>query len=265
MGFRKISADCKLAAIRLHDNGVLSLETILECCGFSERTWYRILKLWRETGNVIRPGAIRRGRLRVLETDDIQYLLRLIRCNPDYFLDELLNLLQKNRFISVHYSTVFRELERAGMSHKKLKQIAIERDEERRANFVEKMAQYLPEELGFLDETSKDERTTRRSSGWSKKGKRAQKKQVFVRGRCTSTEALLTLDGIVAGTVVEGLMTKATFIHYLEFIMVSNHCLQPTHISDMSATKAPNVLSLPRTSQCPRHGQCQDSPWQRHY
>jgi transposase len=119
MVYRKISADCKLAAIKLHENGQLPLETILECCGFSERTWFRILKLWRETGRVDRPGEIRRGRLRILDTDDIQYLLRLVRCNPDYFLDELLSLLQNNRFISVHFTTIFRELERAGMSRKK--------------------------------------------------------------------------------------------------------------------------------------------------
>jgi hypothetical protein len=126
-------------------------------------------------------------------------------------LDELLNLLEKNRFISVHYSMIFRELERAGMSRKRLKRIAIEHNKERRAVFVSRMAQYEPEEPGFLDETSKDEWTTRRNYGWSRKGKCAEKKQVFVRGRRTSTEALLTLDGIVAGTVVEGSMTKAGF------------------------------------------------------
>jgi len=109
------------------------------------------------------------------------------------------------------------------MSQKKLKHIVIEHNEEKCAAFVERMAQYLPEELRFLDETSKDAHTTRRTSGWLKKGKRAEKKQAFIRGRRTSTEALLTLDGIVAGTVVEGSMMKETFLHYLEFIVVSFH------------------------------------------
>ncbi|KZP02956.1 hypothetical protein FIBSPDRAFT_740554 [Athelia psychrophila] len=196
MGFRKISADCKMAAIRLHDNGQLELETILGCCGFSERTWYRILKLYRETGNVVATGPNRRGRLRTLDTEDINYLLRLVQQNPDYFLDELLTRLNTNQFISVHFTTIFRELERAGMSHKKLKHIAVERNEERHADFVIQMAQYQAEEIGFLDETSKDYRTPSR--------------------------VLLTLDGISAGTVVEGSMTKETFLHYLEFIVVSS-------------------------------------------
>jgi hypothetical protein len=100
--------------------------------------------------------------------------------------------------------TIFHELERCGMSRKKLKCIVIEHDEEKRAAFVKRMAQYLPEELGFLDETSKDARTTRRTSGWSKKGKCVEKKQAFDRGRRTSTEALLTLDGIVVGQLLKG-------------------------------------------------------------
>jgi transposase len=153
---RNISADCKLAAIRLHERGLPPLETILDCCRFSRRTWFRVIKLWRETGHVIHLAEIRRGRPRILDTKDIQYLLQLVKNNPDYFLDEMLNLLQTNRFISVHFTTIFRELKCAGMSRKKLKRIAIERNEERRADFVARMAQYQPEGLRFMDEVSKD-------------------------------------------------------------------------------------------------------------
>ena len=150
MGFHKISADCKLATIRLHDNGILSLETILGCCRFSERTWFWILKLWQETGRVDCPGGTRHGCLHILDTDNIQYLLRLVRSNPDYFLDEFLNLLQKKKIILMHYTTIFCALEHASMSHKKLKQIVIERNEDRHAYFIERMAQYFPEELGLV-------------------------------------------------------------------------------------------------------------------
>ncbi|KIM77531.1 hypothetical protein PILCRDRAFT_76616 [Piloderma croceum F 1598] len=121
-------------------------------------------------------------------------------------------------------STFFRTLklwhetgDRAGVSRKKLRKIAIERNELRRANFVHSMSQYTPHQLGFLDETSKDERTLVRGFGRAKRGRRAAKKGVFVRGRRTSTEALLTLDGIVACKVVEGSMTKELFLEWLEY------------------------------------------------
>jgi hypothetical protein len=73
----------------------------------------------------------------------------------------------------------------------------------------------------LINEMSKDARSIGRRYGRSRKGRRAEKKQVFVRGRRTSTEALLTLDGIAAGTVVEGSMTKELFLEYLEFNVVS--------------------------------------------
>jgi hypothetical protein len=95
-------------------------------------------------------------------------------------LDELLNLLKRNRFVSVHYTTIDRELERAGMSHKKLKIIAKERNEPLRNDYMRRMAKYSPEQLGFLDETSKNDKTPGRRYGRGRKGRRAQMKQVFV-------------------------------------------------------------------------------------
>ena len=88
------------------------------------------------------------------------------------------------------------------------------------------MAQYTPEQLGLLDEVSKDERSPSPHYARSRKGRRAATKQPFVRGRRTSTEALLTLDGIMAGTVVEGSMMKAMFLEYLELNVVSDSCTE---------------------------------------
>ena len=109
---------------------------------------------------------------------------------------------------------------RAGVSYKKLKKVTKERNENLRADFIARMAKYSPEELGFLDETSKDKRTPTRGCGRAKKGQRAQKKAKFVRGKRLSTKALLTLDGIAACMVVEGSMTKELFLNYLEFTVV---------------------------------------------
>jgi len=217
--YRKITRDVKIAAIKLFERYWLDLDAILDICNFSQSTWYRTLKLWQETGDVVKAGnPIHRSR--VLNYDDIQYLKRLIHVNPDFFLDELPTLLQHNRFISIHYTTVHRELIRAGISRKKLQKIASERDENCRAEFIARISQYAPEELGFLDELSKDERTLARRFGRAKKGKRARKRGPFVRGRRTSTEAMLTINGIEAAMVVEGSMTTALFLEFLEYHIV---------------------------------------------
>ena len=82
-----------------------------------------------------------------LEHEDIEYLLELVHDNPDYFLDELVSLARTDRFISIHFTTVFNELERAGMSRKKLKRIASEHNEELCAAFIAHMSQYDATEI----------------------------------------------------------------------------------------------------------------------
>lgn len=221
MPFRKISSDVKLAAICLYLNGNFPLGTILDCCGFSQRTFRRILKLYEETGWVTKPPTVLQGRRRTLVKKDVEYLLRLVQFRPDFFLDELLELLETNLFISVHYTTIHNELKRCGVSLKKLRKIAKERDETARALFTMQVAAYAPEQFGFMDEVSKDERTCWRRNGRAKKGEQASQKGVFVRGRRLSAEGLLTLDGMVASKVVEGSMTRELFLEFLEETVVS--------------------------------------------
>ncbi|KAF5389058.1 hypothetical protein D9757_004923 [Collybiopsis confluens] len=204
MGNRRISRDLKLCAIQLYKRGLLDLNDILDCVGFSERTFYRVLEFWRETGDVVPHHYGLCGRKRLLMHDDIEYLVHLVRHRPDYFLDKLTSLMQDNRFIAVHLSTICRELTRQGISLKKLRRIARERSPQKRAGFIAEIGEYSPEQLGFIDETSKDNRTVGRSRGRAKKGRRATRRQPFVRGKRLTATGLLTLDGMVATTVVEG-------------------------------------------------------------
>lgn len=221
--YHKISPQVKLAAVRLWEGNLLALPDILHCCNFSRATFYRIIKLWQQTGDVVSNKNTSHPRSRCLDATDVQYLNQLIEENPDYFLDELLHLLKTNRFISVHYTTIHKQLLRCDVSRKQLQRIASERDEEGRANFIARIAQYAPHELGFIDEVSKDERSIGRRYGRSRRGRKAQKSQPFVRGRRTSTVGCLTLDGFVSGTSVEGSFTKASFLHWLEHILVRNY------------------------------------------
>lgn len=213
---RTISRDLKVAAMNLLEHGRLSRAEICDCVGFSRATFQRVLAIWQETGDVVRPSYGRKGRQRNLNFTDVQYLCRLVNQRPDWFLDELLELLDTNRFISVHYTTIHRELERAGMSRKKLKRIAAERNELLRSDFIRRMADYTPDQLIFIDETSKDEQTLQRRYGRSKKGKRAVRRAVFVRGRRVTGVGALSLDGMISADVVEGYLTRETYLRWLE-------------------------------------------------
>ena len=72
----------------------------------------------------MKQGPVFRGRPRKLHFNDLFYLLRLIRLRLNWFLDELLELLTTNRFIFIHLTTMFRDLERFKVSKKKLRRIA---------------------------------------------------------------------------------------------------------------------------------------------
>lgn len=220
MAFRKIPSKIKIAAIRLYQAHLLPLAVICDFLDLSRATFYRAYALWLETGDVVRHTHATRGRKRLMHFSDIEYLKRIIRHRPDWFLDELAYLLETNRFIAANFTTVHWELVRAGISTKKIKKAASERNDDLRADFIRRMAEYSPEQLGFLDEVSKDERTPFRARGRSKRGTRAVQKGVFVRGRRFSAEGLLTIDGMVSNTVVEGSMTRDMFLEYLEHDVV---------------------------------------------
>jgi len=66
---------------------------------------------------------------------------------------------------TLHYTTIHWTLECTCVSHKKLHQIAREHDEAKRADFIGQMVIYSPEELGFIDEVSRDERVISRRYG----------------------------------------------------------------------------------------------------
>ena len=228
MVYHAIHHDVKIAAIQLSEQQLLPLSDIFLCCRFSRSTFFRILKTWWEIGDVIVERVVY-GRYQSLHQTDIHYLLQLIRQNPDYFLDELLHMPKTNRFISVHYTMIHDELIRSGVSRKCLQCIALEWNKALHADFIAHMAQYSPEELGFINEVSKDECMVGRHYGRSRRGTQACKSQPFMCGRCTLTVEILSVDGFVAGTSVEGSLTKASFLHWMEFTVVSSFVLPLTH------------------------------------
>jgi len=151
--------------MRLYEDDILSKPTILDYLSISSWTFDHILSLWNATGEVVKETNSVRGCPCNLHFSDVEYLKCLIRHRPDWFLDELQYMLQMNHFISTHFATVHRELVRAGISEKKIKKAASECNEDLWADYIAWMGQYSPEQLGFLDEVSKDERTSPRTRG----------------------------------------------------------------------------------------------------
>ncbi len=99
---------------------------------------------------------------------------------------------------------------------------AYERNELLRSIFIAKVGcEYKPEQLIFMDEASKDERTLSREYRYSFKNTFATKKNVFVRGVRYTILPALSLQGIIAVDVMEGSCTKERFKEFVISNVVS--------------------------------------------
>ena len=92
---------------------------------------------------------------------------------------------------------------------------AAERNELLRGAFIASIGQYRTDQLVFMDESSKDERTMTRLYGYSKVNSRASKKVVFIRGKRYTLLPALTEQDIIAVDIMEGSCTKQRFKEFV--------------------------------------------------
>ena len=98
---------------------------------------------------------------------------------------------------------------------------ASERNELLRSAFIASIGRYQTNQLVFMDESSKDDRTSTRLYGYSKINSRAIKKVVFVRGKRYTLLPALTEKGIIAIDIIEGSCTKQKFKEFVISQVVS--------------------------------------------
>jgi len=98
----------------------------------------------------------------------------------------------------------------------KLQKAALERNEIIRAHYLATIGEhYIQNQLIFLDESAKDNRSLSRSYGYSPRTMRVQKKVVFVRGKHYTILLALTLEGFVAVDVFEGSCDQKRFVDFV--------------------------------------------------
>ncbi|KIK99788.1 hypothetical protein PAXRUDRAFT_131282 [Paxillus rubicundulus Ve08.2h10] len=85
------------------------------------------------------------------------------------------------------------------------------------------MAQYTQDELVFIDETSKDERTLSQRCGWAKKSHCASRRGVFICGQRLTAVAAMSCDGIIASHVIKGSLCHKGFLEFIKHSVLP-HC-----------------------------------------
>lgn len=93
----------------------------------------------------------------------------------------------------------------------------------------------MPDELCFIDKTSVDEHTSFRRHGRAKKSKRASMRGVFMRGRRLIAVAAMSIDGVIAGHIIEGSLRWKSYLHFLEHSVVSSYIHTKVYLSSSSS------------------------------
>lgn len=157
------------------------------------------------------------GRRRTLTIDDIAFITAILCHHPTIYLDELQHELHSRRGVLVSLQTLLRTFSQLHFKRKRISAYALERNEEKRAIFMNSIANIAPdpEMLMFGDEAAKDERTLIRRYGRSRIGMRCIQRKCFVRGKRYSILPILTLDGIITYDIIEGPVTSERFIQFL--------------------------------------------------
>ncbi|OAX34656.1 hypothetical protein K503DRAFT_428891 [Rhizopogon vinicolor AM-OR11-026] len=166
---RTVSYDLELHIPVLRHVYGYSIKKICEVLGIRKFLVYKTLQLYAALANVANPNSRTAGRRRSLNHKDINYIKSHCHLHGSVFLDELQSDLLTRRDVKVSLSILFRTLQRLGITRKKVSRRALERNDEKRAAFMNNLADIAPnpEMLMFGDEAAKNDRTLARSMGYS--------------------------------------------------------------------------------------------------
>ncbi|MGA7787164.1 MAG: IS630 family transposase [Xanthobacteraceae bacterium] len=178
------------------------------------------MQRWQETGSLAaKPIG---GSISPLEKH-ADWLLTLIGEQPDLTLDEIVVAMRKRR-VAGSRSAVWRLFARHGISFKKtLRAAEQERPDVARARrrWMREQGMFDPARLVFIDETSTSTNMVR-LRGRCRRGERLIGRVPQGHWKTITFVAGLRHDKMVAPFVVDGPMTRAIFLAYLE------QCLRPT-------------------------------------
>jgi len=161
MGNRKISDNIKQCALDLWNHGWV-LEEICEVLQVSKCSCYRWQTIFEELGTVSQPPSPLVRRTRLLTRAVLTALEYLYAEESDLFLDEACTWLGVVHGITITLSTLSRNLLDAGLTRKKLRKIAAERNEIACEEFRTMLqTEFIGDgsEFVVIDETSKDKCT----------------------------------------------------------------------------------------------------------
>jgi len=144
-----------------------SLQHVADNLGVAVATVHRIETAFAESGSVGKKKYPEdHGPHKLTETDEL-FILGLVLERPETYLHEIQIELQTITGTEVNLSTICRCIHRNGFTHKKLKTVALQRNEMLREQYTDQISIFKKEMFVFVDETGTDRWDALRKFGYS--------------------------------------------------------------------------------------------------
>ena len=179
-----------------------------------------IIKLFETTGSVDPKVQPSREDLRKLDDHHELYILGLIYNNPALQLHEICNKVEEITGVVVSAPTVCRLLSRNGITHKKIRQVALQRCSNMRAQFIAKISFYPVHQLVWVDETRYNVKDHTRQFGYALKGETPVYHHLLVRGRRVSAITAMSIDGIETYDLTTSTVNGEKFLNFLRGTLI---------------------------------------------
>ena len=111
--------------------------------------------------------------------------------------------------------TICRLLRRNGITRKKIRQVALQRCSDMRAEFIANVSFYPVDQLIWVDETGCIAKDHTRKLGYDLKGETPVYHRFLVRGERISSYAAMSVDGIVSYELTDSTVNSERFFNFL--------------------------------------------------
>jgi DDE superfamily endonuclease len=183
--------------------------------GVSSRAIRRWCVMFHSHGHVMQ--SERRARTSSYPSDVLEYISKYVKIHPCFYVDELQAEIRSQygeRSLPTSHATILRALWfDLRLSRKVLDRRAREAMPMEVDNYARKLNCFYsyPEQMVFVDETSKDGTSARRRYAWSRRGTRAVVATSFSRGNRVSVLAACDTKGFIGWTSTRGTFTRRSF------------------------------------------------------
>ena len=218
----------------------MGIDEIEDLLFVSSRSIRRYIDLFAETGDVS-PAEYQHGPHRLLDSFEETRLIQVLLDRPDIYLDEIKLELHEVTGTDISLSTICRTIKRLGFSRKKLRQVALQRSEEKRIEFLEEMAYIDADMLVWLDETGSDRRDAVRKYGYSLRGMTPVSYTLAGRGKRLSAISTISTRGVEDVFITDKTFNGDIFMQFVEQSLIP--VLQP-----IDGTNARSVVIMDNAS-----------------